>query len=307
MKRIPVAARTLLIAAALLGSGLPALAADSWQEAGAGAVAILPTPKPAKTILGGSLYCVRQSWAFLFRLAPDAGLADGIIEKVKLNASDMPFELDAQISADGAKVAMPRTILLALKEGSALKVEIGTAKGAPKTSFNLRYSKQVIEAIEPRCSQIDMSAYQAVSLSPDDAAVAQAKDLLAHEIKLFRSFTFIDPVVSAAVLDLPDDKRLMFASLCGSKSYYGNSGCSLAGYAADGAEGIWKQVYETDGVLLYVDPGRSVDGWPNLATLPVVGGTEPTHWTWSGDAYQALDQVISGDTATPEQGDTTAQ
>ena len=60
-------------------------------------------------------------------------------------------------------------------------------------------------------------------------------------------------------------------------------------------------------MLLYVDPGRSVDGWPNLATLPVVGGTEPTHWTWSGDAYQALDQVISGDTATPEQGDTTAQ
>jgi hypothetical protein len=38
-----------------------------------------------------------------------------------------------------------------------------------------------------------------------------------------------------------------------------------------------------------------------------VGGTEPTNWTWSGDAYQALDQVISGDTATQEQGDATAQ
>lgn len=295
------------MASALLASGLPALSADRWQEAGAGAVAILPAPKPAEAILGGSLYCTEQSWAFLFRLAPGSGLAPGTTKKAKLTASDASFELDALISADGAKVGVPRTILLALKEGSVLKVEIGTAKGAPKTSFNLRYSKQVIDAIEPRCSQIDMAGYKAVALSPDDAAVAQAKVLLAEEIRLFRDFTFSNPVVSAVVLDIPDDKRLMFASLCGSRNYYGDSGCSLAGYAAGGSESSWKQVYETEGVLLYLDLGLSVDGWPNLATLPVLGGTEATHWSWSGGAYHVLDQVVSGDNATPGQGDTTAQ
>ena len=81
------------------------------------------------------------------------------------------------------------SILLSLKEGGALKVEIGTAKGAPKTTFNLRSSKPVIEAVEPRCSQIDMSAFQSGALSPTDAAVAEATGLLADEIKLFRNFT----------------------------------------------------------------------------------------------------------------------
>src|SRR5262249_17854730 len=137
--------------------------------------------------------------------------------------------------------------------------------------------------------------------------VPQATALLADEIKLFRNFTSIDPVVSTVVLELGAEKRLLFASLCGSKSYFGSSGCSLTGYAADGVADEGKKVYETEGVLLYLDPGQSADGWPNLATLPVVGGTEPTHWAWSGEAYQALDAVISGGAEAEEQGDTSAQ
>src|SRR6185436_17180000 len=107
---------------------------------------------------------------------------------------------------------------------------------------------------------IDMSDYEAVSLSSDDAAVPQATGLLAAEIKLFRNFTFINPVVSAVVLDFGGNKRLMFASLCGSKSYFGDSGCSLTGYAAEGGENIWKEVYQTEGVLLYTDPSQAAEG-----------------------------------------------
>ena len=51
-------------------------------------------------------------------------------------------------------------------------VEIGTGEDAPKATFNLRSSKLVIEAIAPRCSQIDMSAFEAVSLSETDAGRA---------------------------------------------------------------------------------------------------------------------------------------
>ena len=74
-----------------------------------------------------------------------------------------------------------------------------------------------------------------MSLSATDPAVPQATSLLKDEIKLFREFTLKQPVVATVTLDFPGDKRLMFASLCGSTNYFGDSGCSLTGYAADGA------------------------------------------------------------------------
>src|SRR5262249_21920490 len=151
------------------------------------------------------------------------------------------------------------------------KIEIGAGKDAPRATFNLRSSKLVIEAIAPRCSQIDMSAYRSVSLSPTDAAVPQASALLKDEIRLFREFTQKAPTVATAILEFPEGKRLMFASLCGSINYFGDSGCSLTGWSADGAESAWRPAYETEGVLLYTDPGQATDGWPNLVTLPVVG------------------------------------
>jgi hypothetical protein len=302
-----VTMRFLAAVCAWLAAGYPAFAGDRWEAAGSGAVAILPKPKPAKGIEGASFYCSLQSWAFLFRLAPDAGLLPGNVEKAKISIIDSVLELDAQISQRAAKVSVPRDMLLELKEGTGFKVEIGSGEDALKATFSLRSSKLVIEAVAPRCSQIDMSAFESVSLSETDAAVPQATNLLAEEIKLFREFTLIDPVVATTVLEFPGDKRLMFASLCGSKNYFGDSGCSLTGYAADGAESIWKQAYETDGVLIYLDRKQQTQGWPNLVTLPVVNGTEPTHWVWSGESYRLLDQIFSGDSVVREQGDTSPQ
>lgn len=302
MKKSPLA--TFLAAGLLLVGGLPAFAADRWEEGGSGAVAILPVPKPATGITGGSLYCSEQRWAFLLRLAPDSGLAAGTTEKATLAAADQTLEFDAEISAETAKVRVPLEFLLPLKEGSSLKVEIGTGKAAPKATFNLRSSKLVIEAIAPRCSQIDMSAFEQVTLSEADPAVPTATGLLADEIKLFRAFTSKDPVVATKTLEFPDNKRLMFASLCGSTNYFGDSGCSLTGYAAEGADSAWRMVYETEGMLLHLDPNKAIDGWPNLVTLPVVGGTEPAHWVWSDEQYQLLDQTVSeGEETVQEQGD----
>jgi hypothetical protein len=96
----------------------------------------------------------------------------------------------------------------------------------------------------------------------------------------------------------------MFASLCGSTNYFGDTGCSLTGYAATGADGDWRMVYETDGMLLHTDPNNATDGWPNLVTLPIVGGTEATHWAWSGEQYELLGEVMSEDQGVEEQGDT---
>ena len=296
--------RFVLAACAFLAGGLPAFAADRWEEGGSGAVAILPLPKPAAGITGGSLYCSQQSWAFLLRLSPDSGLAAGSSAKAKLTVADQSRDFDAAIGSDNAEIKVPVDILVALKEGTGLKVQIGEGKTAPKATFNLRSSKLVIEAVAPRCSQIDMSAYQQISLSETDAAVPAATGLLADEIKLFREFTTKEPVVATTILEFADNKRLMFASLCGSKNYFGDSGCSLTGYAANGAESIWKMVYETEGVLLYSDPKQINDGWPNLVTLPVVGGTEPAHWAWTGEQYQLEGLAVSeGEEPVQEQGD----
>ncbi len=300
--------RTINITAAIclwLTGGLAAQAADRWEDAGA--LAILPTPKPAKVIAGGLLSCEQQRWTFLFRLAPAAAIDANTITKAKLAADEFALELDASASTAGVDVRIPYEMLAALKSGGVLKVELLAGEAVLKTAFNLRNSKLVIDAVAPRCSQIDMSAYLEVSMSATDAAVPTATGLLKDEIKLFREFTMIQPTVATRVLELADNKRLMFAALCGSKNYFGDSGCSLTGYAADGADSIWRMVYETEGQLLYTDPAKVDDGWPNLVTLPVVGGSEPVHWTWSGEQYQLVDQAISQDEGVQEQGDTAAQ
>ena len=57
------------------------------------------------------------------------------------------------------------------------------------------------------------------------------------EAKLFRAAAGKPPVFASAMLPLNGGRKLMFASLCGSTSYYGPSGCTLSGFAA---EGDWK-------------------------------------------------------------------
>ena len=149
-----------------------------------------------------------------------------------------------------------------------------------------------------------MSAFQAVTLSPADAAVAAATGLLAEEIRLFREFTMKEPVVATVTFDVDADKRLMFASLCGSTRYFGDSGCSLTGFALAGPESVWRMVYETEGLLLYTDPKHANGGWPNLVTLPVIGGLERTHWAWTGEQYELRNQVSAEDNKIQEEGDT---
>lgn len=78
----------------------------------------------------------------------------------------------------------------------------------------------------------------------------------------------------------------MFASLCGSTSYYGRSGCTLSGFASASPGSEWKPVYNSEGVRLYTDPKVANGGWPNLVTLPVTDGVEPEHWMWDGSEYR---------------------
>ena len=100
----PLPTVCFLASLASLFGALPALAADRWEEAGSGAVAILPLPKPATAITGGSFYCSEQRWAFLLRTASDTAIATG--EKAKISIGNDVFEADAAISSGAIKIAV---------------------------------------------------------------------------------------------------------------------------------------------------------------------------------------------------------
>lgn len=288
MKRhvLPACGAILLLALAAVN---PSEAADRWEEAATGAVAILPAPSKARGITGGSLYCAEQKWGFLFRVEDSTGLSGGA--KMALDGDI----IDAMAaSAPGTlDVAIPLETIDLLKRGSRLRFDAGPEETGVHGVFNLRNSTKVIEAIAPRCSQIDMSAYEAVTLREDGPAVETALSLFSDEIKLFRRATGKQPTVAAVQIDLPETKRLLFGTLCGSTSYYGKSGCTLSGWASTNAGTDWQQAYSTEGLRLYLDDAGADGGWPKLATLPFVNGTEIGHWIWSGSTYETEDAHIA--------------
>jgi len=276
----------------LLLAAVPLHAADGWQEAAGGAVAILPAPTEAKGIVGGSLYCAEQKWGLLLRLAPGAP-AGG--DSVRISVQGEALDFPATASAGALQVALPADMLEPLKQGSRMKVAVAANPDALRATFALRNSGKVIEAIAPRCSQVDMSAYEAVSLLELRPAVDEARKLFAAEIALFREATKKEPVVAAAEIGLADGKRLLFGSLCGSTWYYGVSGCTLYGWAIGGTGEVWRQVYESDGATLYLDRKTTSDGWPALVTLAAVNGADKTHWLWSGSAYAVEATHVAAD------------
>jgi hypothetical protein len=277
-------------------------AADRWQEAGSGAVAILPAPTTTNGIESATLYCAEQKWAFYVRTTPGL-LPAGQTLASKVTVNSQLFEGTARSDAGGANVPVPVEALAPLRTGSKLAVEIGPVETGVAAVYNLRGSRLVIDAIAPRCSPIDMSDYDAVVLSETDPAVDHVREVAADEIATFRRATGKEPTVSATILELAEQKRLMFGSICGSTNYYGASGCNLTGYAAIGALGEWRPVYNTEGLLLHTDRKASNGGWPNLVTLPVAGSFEPTHWAWAGSGYQLVEQIIAEDMPALAQGD----
>jgi hypothetical protein len=276
-----------ILASALSLASLQAFASEKWEAAATGAVAILPVPEKAMGITGGSLYCAEQRWSFLLRPETKASPGDKVPGKITIGGEPFPVLAVETNGLLGASV--PFEILEPLKSATRMGIVLGEGEAAISAVFPLQASRDVIDAVANRCSAVDMSAYQQLSLSETDPAVAEAGRLLAGEAKLFRAATGHQPRYAAKLLELPDGKALLFASICGSNNYYGESGCSLAGFARSGAGQDWKPVYNTEGVQLHLDPATTNQGFPGIVTLPHSGGAEPSHWVWNGSAYQIRD------------------
>ena len=292
MEQLPEPAKTVAPVLAILAAGLllslsSASAESRWQEAGSGAVAILPPPLESTGITGGSLHCAEQRWNFLLRMDSSAtGIAG---DEARLTVGREEFPAKANWTGSGVTVSVLPEALEALKAGNRVSITGGNGSEPALATFPLGGSRKAIEAVAPRCSQVDMSDYDRIAFSETSPGVEPARKLLAGEIKRFRSATGKSPAVAAVVLDLEADRKLLFATLCGSTSYFGESGCSLTGYATENASEEWKEVYSTDGLLLYTDPKAATDGWPDLLTLPAIGGTEASRWRWDGGAYAIPD------------------
>ena len=296
-----IAATGLAVLAGLVTATCVAEAAGGWEQAGSGAVAVLPPPIEADAILGASLHCAGQRWQFLFRTASGA-IPEGWQGSATIAAGGEHFEAAARAAGSLLAVLASPKLLGAVKAGS--RMEVAAGEGAAAAVFALKDSRATIEAISPRCSPVDMSDYTPVRLSADSSDVAAARILFAEEARLFRAATGKEPVYSTARLDLADGRQLMFTSLCGSTSYYGRSGCGLFGHAAGKNPGEWHLVYNTEGLLLYTDPAGSNGDWPNLVTLQLSGGSAAGYWKWNGAEYERLDAASSASQPGMSNGDT---
>ncbi|MCO5070393.1 MAG: hypothetical protein M9944_04190 [Rhizobiaceae bacterium] len=286
--------RLAMVLACVTGTATTALAADRWEEAAGGAVAILPTPVEPKGISGGTLYCVEQKWGFLFRTDGEVGSPDAL----KIGVEGQSFTLPVEAKSGSLHVLVPTEMLNPLKAGVRMRVSVASEPPLVAT-FNLRGSKKVIEAITPRCSPIDMSAYQEVSLLEEGPSVDAATDLFGEEIELFRQATKKQPSIAAAQFETDEGRKLLFGSLCGSTYYYGSSGCTLSGWRESG-EGDWQQIYSSEGARIYIDKARMDSGWPGLVTVAMVNGVEAIHWSWRDDVYVAVDDGMMAEDETIE-------
>lgn len=255
--------------------------AESWSESGSGAVAQLPEPQRSKWIVGAELSCEQQEWSLRLALASGTPGETGP-RKARIAIGTENFDLDAERTALSVVVEIPAMVLPPLRQGLQMTVEIEGGAEPHGARFSLIGSRRTIEAVAPRCTKRDMSGYQPITLSEFNPETALARELLATEIKDFRRATKSSPAVAAVMVDLGEERRLLFATLCGSSWYYGNSGCNMTIHAQDGV-GAWARVYETEGVSMYLDPAPTQSSWPNLVVLTFDG--EEIRWHWEDGEY----------------------
>lgn len=305
MTRIPASVLRLLPFLALW----PAIPAEAsalrWEPAANAAAIVLPVPAQVNGIVGASLHCRAGEWAFLLRAEREAPA--GAMGRITIDGD--AIALSVKTGAAGIEAAVPRTVLDLLRDGTAMRISVGEGASQGESlsaRFALAGSGAAIEAAAARCSPPEVTGFEAVALVPGGPAADQARLLLAEEIELFREAAKKEPALAAALVPAGGGSAnggsanrgntLLFASLCGSARYYGESGCKLVGFAADAA-GAWRPVYESEGMHLFRDPRIAHEGWPDLLTLPLAGAAGQLRWTWQ-DGYQVQEDgaAIAGDT-----------
>ncbi len=263
-------------------AGTNAHAAERWAALDGDAAAQLPPPNRTETVTGGLLACTEKRWRLDLTLATGTAGSDGL-RQAQLRIGAEKFKLEATRKSLTISIAIPGNALPPLRSGIRADISVSGGVVDHRARFSLAGSRRTIDEIAPLCSKPDMSAYRSVVPGELNPETVLARELLTDEIRAFRAATKSIPAVAAAMQDVGNDRRLLFATLCGSSWYYGNSGCNMTVHAQNG-DRKWMRVYETEGVEMHVDPKTSSEGWPNLVALTFDG--EEVVWRWMEGEYQ---------------------
>ena len=284
--------RSLLFCAAAFAPA-QALAQSMWIPAQGQAKAFMPVPDPGSRFTAGSLACDAQIWTMTLETDDPASIqaADG---GVVLSFPRGDHEAESAAAPGAVLITVPHGALEPLMSSSRLTIRF--AGGIDEVRFNLTGSRRAIGAAQALCTPREMPGANSVALTPYSSYLELARALRKDDIADFQLSTAANPTLRAGMVEIDADHRLLFAELCGSTWYYGQSGCGLMGFAAvPGADQSkpegWKPVYESEGVFLFVDPTASNDGWPVLVSIPLKEGFEETRWAWDGEAYAVQDAV----------------
>lgn len=277
---------TGLFAAALLASvgGTPSHAQtqDRWVAEEAEASAVLPAPRGEARVSGAVLSCAAQRWTLRLDLAEGVKGANG---GGALVVDGNSFDLTVEGKGSTLTMAVPRLAIASLKAGLRMEIELSDALAETigDIVYPLRGSRLAINAAQELCSPRDMSAYRAVTLTPYSSYLNLARTLREDDIAAFVTSTASQPKLDAAMVE--GERRLFFTRLCGSSWYYGATGCNITGFAPDDSEAGWRQVYDTENVVLHTDPKSATEGWPDIVTLPARGDDKGRIWRWTGTSY----------------------
>ncbi len=261
-----------------------AQAGDRWLAEEDTASAALPAPRGADRITAATLSCEAQRWTLQLALVEGTEVAAGA---AVLNVDGRAFDLE--MVADGANLAtvLPREALEPLRVGVRMTLDftgaLERALGDPV--FALRGSRVAIDAVAARCTLRDMGDYTPVTFTPYSSYMNVAIELRKADFDAFAIATASQPRLDVAMAEFGGDRRVLFTRLCGSSWYFGSSGCNITGFAPKEGEPGWRAVYDTENVHLYTDPRSKVDGWPDIATLPVGSEGFPRLWRWNGSGY----------------------
>ena len=273
----------------------PAFAQQSarWTADETLARADVPISADMQNIKTATLSCEAQKWSLLLEMNEKSSFQQG---NITFGVDRSSFETKALAKQNVLGIRVPHDALEKLKNGIRLTVNLPepadeTTETSP-VSFSLRGSKIAINAMEEKCSQRDMSEYQAVSFTPFSSYAMLAEDLRKKDIESFKTATFSNPVLTVAMAEFGEGKRVLFTRLCGSSWYYGRSGCNVTGFAQLGKandqtaiEG-WSAIYDSENVALHINEKSKSQGWPDLVTLPARTAGNGEIWRWKDHSYK---------------------
>ena len=261
----------------------PALAqtGDRWVASEDEASANLPAARGSDAVMSATLSCAAQRWTLRLELSPETAPSEGA---GLLDVDGKRFELAFAVDGGAVATVVPRDALEPMQAGVRMAIDTSGALeqvlGDPV--FALRGSRVAIDAVANRCTLRDMGSYAAVTFTPFSSYLTLVRELRRNDIDDFVVSTTAQPTLDAAMVEFGGERRVLFTRMCGSSWYFGTSGCNVNGYAPDAAEPGWRLVFDSENVHLHTDPRSDVDGWPDLATLPVGSQGMARLWRWNG-------------------------